>query len=146
MLCERAVCSLAWKALESDVHFQARTSLLPTARPTHRSCPPPWVLPQVVRRVRSSGSQGRGAPPQQLLQQAIADQGPLLAETEVDALLHQLWELKQGLQEKQREASMELLLHFLQNSRWGSGPAWRQVQRGLPEEGRSRRQPCKGVT
>ncbi len=77
-------------------------------------------LLQVVRRVRSS-VQGRGAPPLQLLQQAIADHGPLLAEAEVDALLHQLWELKQGLQEKQREASMELLLHFLQNSRWGHG-------------------------
>ncbi|KAL4457892.1 hypothetical protein ABPG75_012757 [Micractinium tetrahymenae] len=78
---------------------------------------PNFLLSKVVRRVRSSASLGRGAPPLQVLQQAIADHGAALAEPEVDSLLHQLWELKQGLQEKQREASMELLLHFLQNSR-----------------------------
>ncbi|KAL4424991.1 hypothetical protein ABPG77_002876 [Micractinium sp. CCAP 211/92] len=91
---------------------------------------PNFLLSKVVRRVRSS-VQGRGAPPLQLLQQAIADHGPLLAEAEVDALLHQLWELKQGLQEKQREASMELLLHFLQNSRRDKIQRLTQLQKEL---------------
>lgn len=40
-----------------------------------------------------------------------------LSEGDVDALLHQLWEYKQELAERQREASLELLLHFLQSSR-----------------------------
>ena len=43
-----------------------------------------------------------------------------LSEADVDSLLHQLWEHKQELAERQREASMELLLHFLQSSRCGA--------------------------
>lgn len=39
----------------------------------------------------------------------------------MDALLRQLWEHKQELAERQREASLELLLHFLQSSRCGGG-------------------------
>ena len=46
-----------------------------------------------------------------------------LSEADTDTLRHQLWDHKRGLQEQQREASMELLLHFLQSSRW----AWLQA-------------------
>lgn len=53
----------------------------------------------------------------ELLQHAVADHKEGLKEEDVDVLLQQLWEHKQALQQQQREASMELLLHFLHSSR-----------------------------
>jgi len=60
-------------------------------------------------------------PPVELVRQAIVDHGAALGEPELDSLLQQLWELKQAQLERQQEASMELLLHFLQSSRWAGG-------------------------
>lgn len=60
----------------------------------------------------------------EVLQHALSDHQAGLSETDVDALLGQLGEHKRALQEAKREASMELLLHFLQSSRcvaWQGG-------------------------
>jgi hypothetical protein len=56
----------------------------------------------------------------EVLQHAVADHKAGLAEGDVDALVRQLLEHKHVLQQQQREAGMELLLHFLLSSRCGA--------------------------
>jgi hypothetical protein len=69
-----------------------------------------------VKRVQSRALDAAPAP-LQVLRHAISDHRASLGEADVDALLQQLWELKQGMAAQQQEASMELLMHFLHSSR-----------------------------
>lgn len=75
----------------------------------------------------------------ELLTQAVSDLRVGLSEADTDALLAQLGEHKRALQEVQREASMELLMHFLQSSRRarcacgaGGGESHAGPERGRP--------------
>lgn len=72
--------------------------------------------------MRRARSRAQGAPLSSLevLQHAFADHKGGLAEGDVDTLVRQLLEHKHALQQQQREASMELLLHFLLSSRCGA--------------------------
>lgn len=81
---------------------------------TSFSQPASW--PQIVKQARSRAV-GTPLSALELLQHAVADHKEGLKEEDVDVLLQQLWEHKQALQQQQREASMELLLHFLHSSR-----------------------------
>jgi len=71
---------------------------------------------------RATGAQARQhTSPVEALQQLLgdgADADGALALKDVNDLLQLLWERKQVLEQQQAEANLELLLHFLQHSRW----------------------------
>ena len=73
---------------------------------------------------KASGAQARRhTSPVEALQHLLGDGAAAdgaLALKDVNELLQLLWERKQVLEQQQAEANLELLLHFLQHSRWGS--------------------------
>ncbi|PSC71525.1 E3 ubiquitin-ligase COP1-like isoform X3 [Micractinium conductrix] len=91
---------------------------------------PNFLLSKIVKRARSRALDA-APPPLELLQQAISDHAAVLGEPELDVLLRQVWQLRQGLLDKQKEASMELLLHFLQSSRSDKVKRLEQLQKEL---------------
>ena len=73
---------------------------------------------------KASGAQARRrTSPVEALQRLLSDGAVAdgaLALKDVNELLQLLWERKQVLEQQQAEANLELLLHFLQHSRWVS--------------------------
>ena len=74
---------------------------------------------------KASGAQARRrTSPVEALQHALSDGADsadgALALKDINELLQLLWERKQVLEQQQAEANLELLLHFLQHSRWVS--------------------------
>jgi len=114
----RSCYSLPWLCVllpYQQSAYGCRWSLEATAEADRRD-----GSPQVVS--RALGAQARRhTSPVEALQQLLgdgADADGALALKDVNDLLQLLWERKQVLEQQQAEANLELLLHFLQHSRW----------------------------
>ena len=112
-----------------------RVSLTPSHVAPHRLCLLQLVQQAVKERAQggtggtaAAAGAGTGGVALEQVQRAIAECCATggLGEGDVDALLQLLRGHKQGLQQRQREGGVALLLHFLQASRCGGGGGGRR--------------------